>query len=210
MKVLNYDGIEFPVREKGFDKTEMKNNISINVFGYENRLVFQIFVSDKKSKDSIDLLLIVDGGKSHYVYIKNFDRFMFHKTKNKNKKYVCKSCLQCLSSKNVLAKHKEDCLSINDVQSRKVKKGTIEFENYFKQIPGPFKIYADFECSLKGVEIFEDSYSKKYQKYIPCSFAYKVACIDDRFNKPVVVLEVKMMLMNLLKQFLRIMSTVKK
>ena len=108
------------------------------MFGYENRLVFQIFVSDKKSRDSIDLLLIVDGGKSHYVYIKNFDRFMFHKTKNKNKKYVCKSCLQCLSSKNVLAKHKEDCLSINDVQSTKVKKGTIEFENYFKQIPGPF------------------------------------------------------------------------
>ena len=28
---------------------------------------------------------------------------------------------------------------------------------------------------------------KKYQDHIPCSFAYKVACIDDKFSKPIVV-----------------------
>ena len=27
---------------------------------------------------------------------------------------------------------------------------------------------------------------KKYQDHIPCSFAYKVVCVDDRFIKPVV------------------------
>ena len=53
--------------------------------GYENRLVFPIYVSDQKFKDSMDLLLLTDNDKSHYVYIKNFDRFMFHKTKNKKK-----------------------------------------------------------------------------------------------------------------------------
>ena len=42
----------------------------------------------------------------------------------------------------MLTKHKEDCLSINGKQSVKLEKGTIEFENYFKQIPVPFKIYA--------------------------------------------------------------------
>ena len=45
----------------------------------------------------------------------------------------------------MLTKHKEDCLSINGKQSVKLE-GTIEFENYFKHIPGPFKIYVDFEC----------------------------------------------------------------
>ena len=35
----------------------------------------------------MDLLLVIDENKSHCVYIKGFDRFMFHKTKNKNKKY---------------------------------------------------------------------------------------------------------------------------
>ena len=135
----------------------------------------------------MDLLPLIDENKSHYVYIKDFDRFMFHKTKNKNKKYFCKSCLQCFSSKNVLTKHKEVCLSINGAQSVRLEKGTIEFKNYFKQIPVPFKIYADFECNLKSVESYEGSYSKKYQDHIPCSFAYKLVCVDDEFTKPIVV-----------------------
>ena len=28
---------------------------------------------------------------------------------------------------------------------------------------------------------------KKYQDHIPCSFAYKVVCIDDRFTKPTII-----------------------
>ena len=74
----------------------------------------------------MDLLLVIDENKSHYVYIKDFDRFMFHKTKNKNKKYFCKSCLQYFSCKNVLTKHKKVCFSINGAQSVRLEKGTIE------------------------------------------------------------------------------------
>ena len=121
------------------------------------------------------------------MYIKDFHRFMFHQTKNKNKKWFCKSCLLCFSSESVLIKHKENCLSINGKQSVKLKKGIIEFENYFKQIPVPFKIYADFECNFKKVKCNEGSYTEKYQDHIPCSFAYKIVCIDDRFTKPIVV-----------------------
>ena len=87
------------MREKDFSKIEKKNNICINVFCYENKLVFPIYISNQKFENSMDLLLITDSDKSHYVYIKDFDRFMFHKTKNKNKKYFCKSCLQCFTSK---------------------------------------------------------------------------------------------------------------
>ena len=137
---IDYDGIEFPVQEKDFNKIEVKNNICINVFGYENGLVFPIYVSDQKFEDSMDLLLLIDDDKSHYVYIKDFDRFMFHKTKNKNKKWFCRSCLQCFSSESVLIKHKEDCLRINGKQSVKLEKRIIEFKNYFKQLSVPFKI----------------------------------------------------------------------
>ena len=116
VKKLDYNEIEFPVQENFFSKIEAKNNICINVFGYENKVVFPDYISDQKFEDSIDLLLLIDGDKSHYVHIKDFDRFMFHKTKNKNKKWFCRSCLKCFSSKNVLIKHKENCLSINDKQ----------------------------------------------------------------------------------------------
>ena len=131
------------------------NNVCIYVFGYENGLVFPIYISDQKFENSMDLLLLNDNDdKSH------FDRFMFHKTKNKNKKWFCRSCLQCFSSENVLIKHKENCLSINGKQSVKLEEGIIKFENYFKQIPVPFKIYADFECNLRDVESYEVSYIK--------------------------------------------------
>ena len=69
---------------------------------------------------------------------------------------------------------------------------------------------------------------KKYHEHVPCSYAFKVACIDGRFSKPIVLyrgknatyefikinqlsfIEVKMLLMNLLKQFLMNISTVRK
>ena len=101
----------------------------------------------------MDLLLLNDDDKLHYVYIKDFNRFMFHKIKNKKKKWFCKNCLQCFSSDRVLIKHKENRFSINSKQSAKLEKGTIKFENYFKQIPVPFKIYADFECNSKSVQL---------------------------------------------------------
>ena len=53
---------------------------------------------------------------------------MFHKTKNKNKKWFCRSCLQCFSSENVLIKHKEDCLSINVQQSINLEKGKLNLK----------------------------------------------------------------------------------
>ena len=143
----------------------------------------------------MNLLLVTDENKSHYVCIKDFNRFMFHKTKNKNKKYFCKSCLECFSSKNVLTKHKEVCLSINGAQSVRFQKGTIEFKNYFKQI---------------FVESYEVSYSKKYQDHIPCSFAYKFVCVDDKFTKRIVVFRGKILLTSLLKQFLKSITIIKK
>ena len=137
----------------------------------------------------MDLLLLIDENKSHYGYIKDLDRFMFHKTKNKNKKYFCKSCLQCFSSINVLTEHKNVCLSINGAQSVRLENGTIEFKNYFKQMPVPFKIYADFECNLESAESYEGSYSKSIKTIFIIVFLTNLLLVyvDDKFTKPIVV-----------------------
>ena len=79
-------GLRFLLQEKDFSKIETKNNICINIYCFENKLVFPIYISDGEFENSIDLLLVIDKNKSHYVHIKNFHRFMFHKTNNKNKK----------------------------------------------------------------------------------------------------------------------------
>ena len=107
--------------------------------------------------------------------MKDFNRFMFHKRKNKNKKWFCKNCLQGFSSENILIKHKESCLNINGKQSVKLAKGV------------SFKIYADFECNLKSVKCNAGFYTEKYQDHIPCNFAYSIVCINNRFSKPTVI-----------------------
>ena len=161
------------------------------MFCYENKLVSPIYVSDQEFGKAIDLLHVINENKSQYVHSKDFNRFIFHKTKNKNKKYFCERCLWCFSSKNVFTKYKDDCLGINGKQSVRPEKGTIEFKNYFKQIPVLFKIYADFESNLNSGEIYEDSYSKKYQDHDPCSFACKLVCIDNKLSKLIVVVRGK-------------------
>ena len=83
------------------------NNICINVFSYKNGLVYPVHVSHKKIKDYIDLLLKIDENKSHYVYIKDFNRFMCNKTINKNKKNLCKYWLKCFNSEKVFQEHKK-------------------------------------------------------------------------------------------------------
>ena len=61
------------------------------------------------------------------------------------------SFLQCFSSESVLNEHKEDCLMINGKHNVKLEQGFISFKNYSRQIPVPFKIYADFERVLRNV-----------------------------------------------------------
>ena len=163
------------------------------MFCYENRIISQLYISGKKISNCMDLLLIFDENKSHYVYIKDFNRPMFNKTKIKNKKYFCRCCLQCFSSENVLKEHKENCLVINGKQNVKLGKGSISFKNYSKQLLNSFKNYADFECILRPISSkkkfsnINGSYTEKYQNHIPCSFAYKVVCVDNKLSKDVVM-----------------------
>ena len=80
---LDYADIKFPVCKKDNDKIEKKNKFCINVFSYENDLIYLVHMSDQKLEKCMDLLLVTDENKSHYVYIKDFKRFMCNKTKSK-------------------------------------------------------------------------------------------------------------------------------
>ena len=143
--------------KKDYGKIEVLNGININVFCYENKMVYPVFLPNQSFNDCMDLLLISNNFTSHYVYIKDFNRLMFKKTKHKGKKYFCKSCLQGFSSEKVLIEHKEDCLMINGKQNVILEKGFFSFKNVNRQILVPFKIYADFECLLKSVHVGIDN-----------------------------------------------------
>ena len=47
---LNYDGVEFPISQRHYNKVEKQNSIRINVFGYEDGQPFPINISKRHSK----------------------------------------------------------------------------------------------------------------------------------------------------------------
>ena len=211
---LNYEEIEFPVSKKDHYKIEKQNNICINVFCYENKITYLLYISGEKFSDCMDLLLIVDENKSNYVNIKDFNRLMFNKTKNKNKKYLCTFCLQCFSSEKVLTERKENYLIINDKQNVKLGKASIIFKNYSKQLPAPFKIYADFKCILRPLCQKKPIAISHTPKNIKITFLavllIKLFVLTINLVKMVFFIGKKMLLTNLLKQFLKSMTIAKK
>ena len=110
----------------------------------------------------------------------------------------------------VFQQYKENCLSINGKQSAILEKGIIEFENYFKQIPVPFKIYADFECNLRDVEIYEGFYTRKYHEHIPCIMLIELFVLTINLVSQLLFIGEKMLHMNLLKQSLKNIHIAKK
>ena len=187
---LNYSDIVFPLDINDYEKNEDRFQMQVNVFGYENK-VYPLYISKKSYNQTLNLLLITEKDKSHYVFIKDFNRLMFSKTKHKDKKHFCMSCLQNFSTKEILNNHRKRCLLINGCQAVNYESGIIKFANYNKQIPILFKIYADTECFLKRTKIKEGEHTIKYQEHYPNSIGAKLVCIDDRFTLPSIIFKGK-------------------
>ena len=152
---------------------------------------FPIHISKETFEDQMNLLLITKDEKKHYVLIKDFNAFMYNQLKHKKRKHFCMYCLQCFSSERVLANHVNNCLTINGAQAINMPKqgeNILKFNNFHKQLPVPFVIYADFEAITKKVqgckqseEMENDkdrrSYTEAYQTHKDCGYGYKVVCV---------------------------------
>ena len=108
----------------------------------------------------------------------------------KNYCYCYHYCLQVFSKEEILKCHVKDCFKINGKERiRMPKKGEyLTFKNNERKIKSPFMIYADFESILvpedNRKQNPDESYTKKYQKNIACSYDYKLVCVDDKFSNP--------------------------
>ena len=71
------------------------------------KIKFILYTFQKKSYQTLNLLLITEKGKSHYVFIKDFNRLMFSKTKHKDKKHYCMSCLRNVTTEEILSNYKK-------------------------------------------------------------------------------------------------------
>ena len=190
-KLLNWNGIEFPVAvdENVIRRFERNNNVSVNIFGYDNENVYPLITNKNESEKVIDLLLISNDTTKHYCWIKNFNKLCAARTETgHHTMHYCKSCLTGYRELESLNKHKEYC-SLHGVQRVEVPEaGTTRFfKQYFKSMRAPFVVYADFESFIKPISSCQpnsaESYTNKYQKHTPSSFCYHIKCFDDSLYK---------------------------
>ena len=193
-KELNFAGIEFPVTLKDIPKVERLNNLAINVFGYsESAGVHPLYLTNDLSQDPITLLLITeiqDGKtKSHYCWIKDFNRLCFDQTKHKERKHFCLRCISPHSSERTPADHMIYCRGVDTAPCHAVfpqasedgSPPTIQFKNIQHLMKAPFVIYADTESIIQPTTTPNtDSNTVQSTEHIPCSFAYVVVRSDGQ------------------------------
>lgn len=186
--VLNIDDLSFPMTFSDICTFERNNvDLSINVYSLMNNrsIVGPIYRSQHKRSKNINLLLIENGNKSHYVLINNLSRLVRSQiTKHHGKLYFCEDCLIFFATEHGFESH--ICSGIATVLPDK---GTyLQFKNFERHHNVPFVVYADFETILKPFQTCEqpltESFTSNKQIHIPVAFAYYVVCsYDESLNR---------------------------
>ena len=196
-KLFNWEGIKFPMKKTQISLFEKNNpEYAVNVLGYSVLDgVYPIRISKHYTSDrtAINLLMISNEDKQHYVLVKNISRLVGMQTnKHNGKTHICLNCFNTFSIEKSFKQHAEFCLSNEAVKISMPKKGTtIKFDKFGKTLKVPFVIYADFESFTEkvrfdGVYNDQQSYTKKYQKHTPSGFCYYIAYRGGIYKKPVV------------------------
>ena len=192
---LNTKGIAFPVGVKDISKFEKLNPDlpGINVFSVNERNKFYpLRMAQRDPRKTIDLFLFEKEGKYHYSLIKSFSRlFRSQITSRTNGKiFICKRCFTHFSKEELFKRHIEYCSSNESVVIKMPPKNSnLAFKNYFKKLPIPFVVYADFECFTKSINTCKPnpagSYTLGYQKHEPSGFCFYVKGIVPNIFKPI-------------------------
>ena len=96
-KTLDFKNIKFPVKIRDIHKIKKNISIGITVFGYGNTEKYLVYVSKQCSEEKhVDLLLIEEGEKKHYVLIEDFNTLMHDHILHWGRKHFCRYFLQAL------------------------------------------------------------------------------------------------------------------
>ena len=79
---FDWSGIRFPVSVKDIKKFEIKNQISINLLLIEDRQIYICRKGGNNYKHIINLMLITESSRKHYIAIKSLSRLLRSQTPN--------------------------------------------------------------------------------------------------------------------------------
>ncbi|XP_076638206.1 uncharacterized protein LOC143350178 [Colletes latitarsis] len=157
--VLNVQGIEFPMSLGHIGKFERLNNISINVYSFEEKMkkgptVFPLHLTSQKRDRYVNLLYTPNqehGDVGHFACIKDLSRLVgMQLRRHKAKKFICDRCMCYFESAEKLEVHSLDCGQINNCTILLHSEGNnlLNFSNHDRKERFPFVVYADLECII--------------------------------------------------------------
>lgn len=174
---------------KDITKFENQNDMSVNVFGYERGKIYPIHLTKQRFERHVDLLVITSGQRSHYCWIKNFNRLMADQNSDRNQYFYCCYCLHGFTKAKLLEKHRPYC-KVHGAQRTEMPSEDnkwLSYSNVSKQQRVSFVIYADFECISAKMSTCQPNVSKssttKLAKHITSGFTYKIVGLDDSLTE---------------------------
>ena len=182
---LDFTGIPFPMKICDVNKFEKLNDISVNVFGYEQGTLYPIHLTKTRGVRHVNLLLISKGEKHHYCLIKNFNRLLADHHSHKSGYHYCNYCLHGFTKKKLLQKHEDYC-QVHGAQRTEMPSEEdkwLRFTDISKQLKSPYAVYADFESILEKIHGCQPDPQKsstiKLAMHTPSGFTYKVVGLTD-------------------------------
>ena len=151
----NYDwsGLVFPVSFRDISKFEFRNQISINLLATESKEI-HICRKGGNYERVINLMIISESNRKHYVAIKSISRLLSSKnTNHKGKEYFCNNCLLGFKEENSRDEHIVYCMNTESIKVEMQHKNPIvQYSDGQFQFKVPFIMYADFESMLEPIQ----------------------------------------------------------
>ena len=91
---LDFTGIDFPTPVSQINRLEKQNeNLAINVFGWEGRVVVHRISEKGGEIPRINLMLTTKGENTHYSLVKRLTALLYDQNRHNESKHFCERCL---------------------------------------------------------------------------------------------------------------------
>jgi len=137
--IINWEGVKFPSGNRDIDRLEEINidKISVNVyeeteFNGQKTITLHRRTKVRNAQYHIDLLKLSEENKTHYVYIKDYNKLISSQTNKSDKKlFHCRYCQHGFKKEANLDKHlSTGCLAVDGRSVKMPDKGqSIKFKN---------------------------------------------------------------------------------
>jgi hypothetical protein len=171
----DFSNIKFPVEVDDIKKFFKQNNIPINVYIVNGKSIQHYLTcsQDERKSDHVNLLLIEDEARSHYVYIKCLSKLVRDQlTKHKNDHFICERCFYHTENIEVFKRHQIQCDNYFDNEKAipilpKVEDNILKFKNEHKTIKVLLVYYADLEAVLRKLD-----HKRLKARHEACSYSF--------------------------------------